>query len=398
MAKLRKFTISPSSEELKKFPNPAKIKELIKKGQEKNFITQQEIEAVFRELESDSESVKKENKGNKVSIAELMEELISIFVDLGIEIIDQKNAFKWRKDSQKDKKDNPPTKKRRKSSAKKIDTSTDLANDSIRMYLTEIGRVPLLSHEEEIELANRIAKGDQAAKKSLATANLRLVAAIAKKYLNRGLSFLDLMQEGSIGLFRAVEKYDCKKGFKFSTYATWWIRQAITRAIADQSRTIRIPVHMVETINKLTHTQRRLVQELGREPTLKELSAELDLDIKKVRYIKKISQDIVSLEAPVGSEEDSRLQDFIRDEHALTPSDLANQQLINEWIKKKLGQLTPRERKIIIMRFGISGKNGKDETLDACGKHFGITRERVRQIEAKTLRKLESSDFRGLIF
>jgi RNA polymerase primary sigma factor len=254
------------------------------------------------------------------------------------------------------------------------------------MYLCEIGKVPLLTAKEEIELAQAIRRGDQKAKQNLAEANLRLVVSIAKKYIGRGLSFLDLIQEGNIGLFRAVEKFDPDRGFKFSTYATWWIRQAITRAIADQARTIRIPVHMVETINKLTHTQRRLVQELGREPLIEELAAEMDMDEKKVRHIKKISQDIVSLEAPVGTEEDSKLGDFIEDDDALSPSDFANKVLLRENIRRMLQYLSPREQKIIIMRFGLV--DGVSHTLEEVGKEFGVTRERIRQIEAKVLQKM----------
>ena len=255
------------------------------------------------------------------------------------------------------------------------------------MYLCEIGKVDLLTAKEEAELARRIARGDQTAKKQLAEANLRLVVSIAKKYIGRGLSFLDLIQEGNIGLFRAVEKFDPNRGFKFSTYATWWIRQAITRAIADQARTIRIPVHMVETINKLTHTQRRLVQELGREPLVEELAAEMDMDIKKVRHILKISQDIVSLEAPVGAEEDSKLGDFIEDDEALSPAESTNRQLIKENIHEMLQYLSPREKKIIEMRFGLL--DGIGHTLEEVGQEFGVTRERIRQIEAKVLQKLK---------
>ena len=262
----------------------------------------------------------------------------------------------------------------------------EISNDSVRMYLSEIGRVPLIDARKEVELARRIRKGDASAKQQLAEANLRLVVSIAKKYIGRGLSFLDLIQEGNIGLFRAVEKFDPERGFKFSTYATWWIRQAITRAIADQARTIRIPVHMVETINKLTHTQRRLVQELGREPTVEELSVEMELDIKKVRHIQKISQDIISLESPVGSEEDSKLGDFIEDEEAINPFDATNRQLRKENVHAMLEFLTPRERKIIEMRFGL--RDGIGHTLEEVGKEFGVTRERIRQIEAKVLQKM----------
>lgn len=263
----------------------------------------------------------------------------------------------------------------------------EIANDSIRLYLCEIGKVHLLTAKEEIDLARRIKKGDQTAKSRLAEANLRLVVSIAKKYIGRGLSFLDLIQEGNIGLFRAVEKFDPNRGFKFSTYATWWIRQAITRAIADQARTIRIPVHMVETINKLTHAQRRLVQELGREPLVEELAAEMDMEVKKVRHILKISQDIVSLEAPVGTEEDSKLGDFIEDDDALSPSDSTNRQLIKENIHEMLQYLSPREKKIIEMRFGL--KDGVGHTLEEVGKEFSVTRERIRQIEAKVLQKMK---------
>jgi RNA polymerase primary sigma factor len=252
--------------------------------------------------------------------------------------------------------------------------------------LREIGRVPLLTSEQEVALAKRIEEGDKAAKDAMTEANLRLVVSIAKKYIGRGLDLLDLIQEGSSGLLRAVEKFDYRKGYKFSTYATWWIRQAITRAIADQARVIRIPVHMVETINKLIRTQRRLVQELGREPVAAEIAAEMDMDEDKVNHILKIKQDIVSLEAPVGEEDDSTLGEFIQDEDSVTPEDAATYQLLKEHVDRVLGLLTPREQKILRMRFGL--EDGRSHTLEEVGQEFGVTRERIRQIEAKALAKL----------
>jgi RNA polymerase primary sigma factor len=413
MAKVRKFISHPSDDKFKKYSK--EIQDLIKKGKEQKFVTQQEM---LRALPDAEENIM------------LLDELYELFFDLGVEVVENKESMVWSID--------PTAKKAEKTTAKKskevkvaeveveesdgesdidadlpledIDDVSDdeledveveeevvaapkmtaelseIANDSIRMYLCEIGKVALLTGKEEIELAQAIRKGDQKAKQRLAEANLRLVVSIAKKYIGRGLSLLDLIQEGNIGLFRAVEKFDPDRGFKFSTYATWWIRQAITRAIADQARTIRIPVHMVETINKLTHTQRRLVQELGREPLVEELAAELDMDIRKVRHIMKISQDIVSLEAPVGTEEDSKLGDFIEDDDALSPSDYTNKVLIKENIHEMLQYLSPRERKIIEMRFGL--KDGVGHTLEEVGKEFNVTRERIRQIEAKVLQKL----------
>jgi len=260
-------------------------------------------------------------------------------------------------------------------------------DDSVRMYLREIGRIPLLSTEEEVRLAKRISKGDKIAKKRLAEANLRLVVSIAKKYIGRGLSLLDLIQEGNTGLMRAVEKFDYKKGFKFSTYATWWIRQAITRAIADQARTIRIPVHMIETINKLIRVQRQLVQDLGREPTPEEIAQEMGLDIDKVEHIIKISQETVSLEAPVGEEEDSKLGDFIEDDKNLSPEENTINQLLKGHVGEFLNELAPREQKILRMRFGL--ETGRTHTLEEVGQEFGVTRERIRQIEAKALLKLK---------
>lgn len=258
--------------------------------------------------------------------------------------------------------------------------------DPVRMYLKEIGKVPLLSAEEEIELAKRMAEGDEDAKKRLAEANLRLVVSIAKRYVGRGMLFLDLIQEGNLGLIKAVEKFDYQKGFKFSTYATWWIRQAITRAIADQARTIRIPVHMVETINKLIRVSRQLLQELGREPLPEEIAEELDMPVERVREILKISQEPVSLETPIGEEEDSHLGDFIQDDNVPVPAEAAAATLLQEQLGEVLDTLTDREQKVLRLRFGMN--DGRARTLEEVGKEFDVTRERIRQIEAKALRKL----------
>ncbi len=366
MAKVRKFISHPLDDRMKRFPE--EVQALIKKGKEQGFVTEQELLKAMPRIEHD---------------VELLDEIYTLFLDLGIEVIDVKDSLIWDKKHDEEEVADAAEEKRAR---KEIDLK-DVANDSIRMYLCEIGKVDLLTAKEEAELAKAIARGDQSAKKKLAEANLRLVVSIAKKYIGRGLSFLDLIQEGNIGLFRAVEKFDPNRGFKFSTYATWWIRQAITRAIADQARTIRIPVHMVETINKLTHTQRRLVQELGREPLVDEIAAEMDMDVKKVRHIMKISQDIVSLEAPVGAEEDSKLGDFIEDDEALSPIDATNRQIVNENIREMLQYLSARERKIIEMRFGLN--DGIGHTLEEVGQEFGVTRERIRQIEAKVLQKLK---------
>ena len=258
--------------------------------------------------------------------------------------------------------------------------------DPVRMYLKEIGKVPLLSAEEEIELAKRMELGDQEAKKRLAEANLRLVVSIAKRYVGRGMLFLDLIQEGNLGLIKAVEKFDYRKGYKFSTYATWWIRQAITRAIADQARTLRIPVHMVETINKLIRVSRQLLQELGREPTPEEIAAEMNMPVERVREILKISQEPVSLETPIGEEEDSHLGDFIQDDNVPVPADAAAFTLLKEQLEEVLGTLTEREQKVLTLRFGL--EDGRARTLEEVGREFNVTRERIRQIEAKALRKL----------
>ena len=258
--------------------------------------------------------------------------------------------------------------------------------DPVRMYLKEIGKVPLLTSEEEVELAKRMSEGDEEAKKRLAEANLRLVVSIAKRYVGRGMLFLDLIQEGSLGLIKAVEKFDYQKGFKFSTYATWWIRQAITRAIADQARTIRIPVHMVETINKLVRVSRQLLQELGREPSPEEIAEELKMPVERVREILKISQEPVSLETPIGEEEDSHLGDFIQDDNVPVPAEAAAQTLLKEQLNEVLDSLTEREQKVLRLRFGMN--DGRARTLEEVGKEFDVTRERIRQIEAKALRKL----------
>ncbi len=265
----------------------------------------------------------------------------------------------------------------------------DISDDSVRLHLREIGKIPLLTAEEELALAQRVVNGDKKAKDKMAEANMRLVVSIAKRYSGRGLDFLDLIQEGHTGLLRAVEKFDPDKGFKFSTYATWWIRQAITRAIADQARTIRIPVHMVETINKLLRTQRRMTQELNREPTIEELAKELEMEPEKVEYVIKIKQDISSLDAGVGrdgEDEESVLQDFIEDEDSVTPEESAATQLLKEQVQSVLSTLSDREQKIIKMRFGLDG--GKSHTLEEVGQEFAVTRERIRQIEAKALAKL----------
>ena len=259
-------------------------------------------------------------------------------------------------------------------------------DDPVRMYLKEIGKVPLLSPDEEIELAKKIELGDEEAKKKLAESNLRLVVRIAKRYAGRGMQLLDLIQEGNLGLIKAVEKFDYRKGYKFSTYATWWIRQAITRAIADQARTIRIPVHMVETINRLVRTQRQLVQKLGREATPEELAKELDMPVERVREIMKISQDPVSLETPIGEEEDSHLGDFIQDNNVEVPADAATYTLLHEQLMDVLSTLTEREQKVLRLRFGLD--DGRPRTLEEVGRQFNVTRERIRQIEAKALRKL----------
>ena len=315
--------------------------------------------------------------------AEGMDKLIQKFEDAGVSVVDANGEPTSQQLS---------AESQRESETAVVEDDTALSsntkiNDSVRMYLKEIGRVPLLSADEEVALALRIQEGDTEAKQELAEANLRLVVSIAKRYVGRGMQFLDLIQEGNMGLMKAVEKFDHTKGFKFSTYATWWIRQAITRAIADQSRTIRIPVHMVETINKLVRVQRQLLQDLGREPTPEEIGAEMDLPTEKVREILKIAQEPVSLETPIGEEDDSHLGDFIEDDNATSPADHTAYALLKEQLDEVLEQLTDREENVLRLRFGLD-KNGEIRTLEQVGQVFGVTRERIRQIEAKALRKL----------
>lgn len=355
----RKSKQDSSGEEEKLGLSP-ETERLVTKGREKGFVTQQEIMAVLPDTEENVES---------------LDELYSVLMSQGIEVTDQKDKLIWQTEPEED-----------IENAVSEEYLKDVADDSVRLYLREIGKIPLIKAEEEVALAKRIQKGDKAAKDALAEANMRLVVSIAKKYIGRGLDLLDLIQEGNTGLLRAVEKFDYTKGFKFSTYATWWIRQAITRAIADQARVIRIPVHMVETINKLIRTQRRLTQELGREPLPEELAAEMEMDVDKVNHILKISQDTTSLDATVGEDEDSSLGDFIEDVEGVRPEEAATYELLKEHINETLDLLTPREQKILRMRFGL--EDGRSHTLEEVGQEFGVTRERIRQIEAKALTKL----------
>lgn len=341
------------------------VAEIIKKAREQGFLTQEEILEIF----PDAEDRIKE-------LDDLYDQLLSEGIDVFESVASEDGEFV---DTSKEKLD------------KEIEMLTRLegieSTDPVRQYLREIGRVTLLNAEEEIDYAKKFEKNDRRAKDKLTESNLRLVVSIAKKYIGRGLSLLDLIQEGNQGLIRAVEKYDWRKGFKFSTYATWWIRQAITRAIADQARTIRIPVHMVETINKLYRISRRLMQELGREPTPEEIGEEVELDADRVREIFKIAQETTSLEAPVGEDQESILGDFIPDESQLSPVDQASKQLLKDHLDEVLGTLTERESKVLKLRFGLEGT--KQMTLEEVGKVFGVTRERIRQIEAKALRKLK---------
>ena len=334
--------------------------ELVKLGKESGFITYEQLANVLKGLELDSDS---------------LDELYNVFSENNIAVVSEEDANKGGESKQDE-----------------IILDDDILtkdlniNDPVRMYLKEIGQITLLTMEEELELADRIMAGDQEAKTILAEANLRLVVSIAKRYVGRGMLFLDLIQEGNIGLMKSVEKFDVGKGFKFSTYATWWIRQAITRAIADQARTIRVPVHMVETINKLARIQRQMTLELNREPSEEELAEKMGTSVEKIREIYKISQEPVSLETPIGEEDDSHLGDFVPDERNMSPEEYATNEMLKDEISEVLLTLTEREEKVIRLRFGL--EDGKSRTLEEVGQMFGVTRERIRQIEAKALRKL----------
>ena len=362
-----------------------------KKNKKENSNVKNENGEELTEVEKVENIVKKAKESGKITYGELAKELentnpeqidkvFDAFEEMGVSLLND------------DFEEEPDVEDLKEVEELKLDEITDTSfegisvDDPVRMYLREIGKIPLLSYEKELELAKRILENDEEAKQELAEANLRLVVSIAKKYVGRGMLFLDLIQEGNMGLIKAVEKFDYTKGFKFSTYATWWIRQAITRAIADQARTIRIPVHMVETINRLIRTSRHLLQQLGREPTPEEIAKEMDMSVEKVMEIQKIAQDPVSLETPIGEEDDSHLGDFIQDEDSPAPHDAASYTLLREQLEEVMNTLTPREAKVLKLRFGL--EDGKARTLEEVGKEFDVTRERIRQIEAKALRKL----------
>jgi RNA polymerase primary sigma factor len=360
--------VSDLSEE-RKTAEPAElnideVRDLAAEGKEAGYLTSDRIADALQDVELTTDQI---------------ENIYNLFIDMGVDIIEgEVNLLDENQDAKAEEEVIP-----------KLDLSVKTpTNDPVRMYLKEIGKVPLLTAEEEVSLAKRIERRDMDAKRKLIEANLRLVVSIAKRYVGRGMLFLDLIQEGNLGLIRAVEKFDYRKGYKFSTYATWWIRQAITRAIADQARTIRIPVHMVETINKLIRVQRQLLQDIGREPTPEEIATEMGTTPQKVREILKISQEPVSLETPIGEEEDSQLGDFIEDEDATMPVEAVSEIMQKEELSQVLGTLTHRERKVIELRFGLKGEHPR--TLEEVGQKFGVTRERIRQIEAKTLAKLKS--------
>ena len=352
-----------TSEEAKKVKDE-KVNSILKKAKEKGKITYEDLAKELDDVEPDQ-----------------IDQVFDAFEEIGVDLL-RDDDFE----------EEPDVEDLKEVENLKLDEITDTSyeginvDDPVRMYLREIGRIPLLTYEQELDLARRILEDDEEAKQKLAESNLRLVVSIAKKYVGRGMLFLDLIQEGNMGLIKAVEKFDYTKGFKFSTYATWWIRQAITRAIADQARTIRIPVHMVETINKLIRTSRHLLQQLGREPSVEEIAEEMEIPVEKVMEIQKIAQDPVSLETPIGEEDDSHLGDFIQDDDSPAPHDSAAYTLLKEQLEEVMNTLTPREAKVLKLRFGL--EDGKARTLEEVGRQFQVTRERIRQIEAKALRKL----------
>jgi RNA polymerase primary sigma factor len=346
-------------------PDVEELQKLVASGQEKGFLTYDEIVKGIEEVELTKEQV---------------EDFTTYLIDHGVELVEGEEHKRLPHEQ--------PLVEEEVKSAPKLDLTVEPSLDSLRLYLREIGKVPLLTADQEVYLAKRIERGDMIAKTQMIEANLRLVVSIAKGYLGRGLSFLDLIQEGSLGLIRAVEKFDYRKGYKFSTYATWWIRQAVTRAIADKARTIRIPVHMVEKLNKVVHIERQLVQRLGREPRPDEIAEELEMTTEEVREILRMAQHPVSLEKPIGEEEDSELGDFVEDENTETPDEAASLTLRRSDIVNALNALPERERQVIELRFGLTG--GQPCTLEEVGKAFGVTRERIRQIENNTLKKLES--------
>jgi RNA polymerase primary sigma factor len=350
------------------------VQALLQKGMQAGFVTEEELMYALPDIEENIDA---------------LEAVYGQLEKRGIRVEQPKDSLiDFEIPGEEEEKEKDKKKGKGKSKGDNVVDVSNIADDSVQMYLREIGKVPLLTADEEVELAKRIEQGDTEARKRLAEANLRLVVSIAKRYTGRkNLSLLDLIQEGNLGLFRAVEKFDYRKGYKFSTYGTWWIRQAITRALADQSRTIRIPVHMVETINKFTQVQRRLLQDLGRDPLPEEIASEMEMPVEKVRHIMKISQETVSIDASVGDdEEDSTLKDFIEDEDTITPQQAAGREILQEHVKEILSDLTPREQKILEMRFGLV--DGMNHTLEEVGKEFDVTRERIRQIEAKALEKI----------
>jgi RNA polymerase primary sigma factor len=365
---VRTIDVTDAAEERSKPADAAElsieeVRVLVDEGQQQGYLLGDQIAEALKDVDLTPDQI---------------DGIYNLFADLGIDILEGEGGAADGADAKPEEEVIP-----------KLDLSVKTpTNDPVRMYLKEIGKVPLLTAEEEVSLAKRIERRDMDAKRKLIEANLRLVVSIAKRYVGRGMLFLDLIQEGNLGLIRAVEKFDYRKGYKFSTYATWWIRQAITRAIADQARTIRIPVHMVETINKLIRVQRQLLQDIGREPTPEEIAAEMGTTPQKVREILKISQEPVSLETPIGEEEDSQLGDFIEDEDATMPVEAVSEIMQKEELNAVLGTLTHRERKVIELRFGLKGEHPR--TLEEVGQKFGVTRERIRQIEAKTLAKLKA--------